>query len=114
MEYYTTADVLAITEVGRATLDRWARAFRDTPMVIKSNDRTLYSDHFIHFLEQRKDALGPTSLPPVALITQLYQAWHDSHSVAIVAEKLNLPVMIVNQHLTHLGLLEVTNGQQEN
>lgn len=110
MEYYTTDEILRRSDISIATLERWRSAFRGTHMVKRHNGRVFYTEHFLHFITQRKEELGPSALPDPTHIALLYELWDKFGNATEISMATALPTLIIERQLQQLGL---NNGKQE-
>jgi hypothetical protein len=98
---YTIKELKERTKVSDITVYRWANKLVDTHMVLRGDNKTLYHDDFLTFIQTRATQ-GPSNLPSPERIAKLYEL--KSLSIEEIAIELGEDEFIVGLQMEQIGL----------
>lgn len=105
--YFTRRQILDMG-LSAASLDRWSKVFRGTPLVVKPpRQHLLYSADFVTFLRQRTLQVGPGNLPASPVIVTLYTGVREGKPLRQLAQELGVPLVVAQEWAKQLGITEV-------
>ena len=103
--YYDIEDILHLADgVTRSTVNTWSLKLRDTHMVLKHKGRIIYTDDFLSFIKTRIGQLGPSTLPELDTIAELYLLWNKHHNLNVVANVMLKPIELIKKWAKDIGI----------